>query len=90
MQIEKNIPMPSKSKVNKTNSKYKHLNKIIKAWEVGDSVPLKFVAKTKGKDRRPSYSPEAMALITKAKKAGQKTSQRVMADEGVIRVWRIE
>jgi len=88
--IDKNVPIPPKGRVNKQNSKHKHLNKIIESWEVGDSVALEFVAKTTGKDKRSSYSLEAQSLITKAKKARQKTSQRVMADEGVIRVWRIE
>ena len=88
--IDKDVPIPPKGRVNKQNSKHKHLNKIIESWEVGDSVALEFVAKTTGKDKRSSYSLEAQSLITKAKKAGQKTSQRVMADEGVIRVWRIE
>ena len=83
MQIDKNVPMPSRGGVNKTNSKYRHLNEIIAAWEVG-------VAKTTGKDKRSSYSLEATALVGRAKKAGQKTSMRVMADEGVIRVWRVE
>tara|TARA_Y100000114_G_scaffold45720_1_gene41381 strand:+ start:2436 stop:2714 length:279 start_codon:yes stop_codon:yes gene_type:complete len=90
MQIDKNVPMPPKGGVNKANSKYKHLNKIIEAWGIGDSVAFEFVAKTTGKDRRSSYSLEATALTGKAKKAGQKTSMRVMADEGVIRVWRVE
>jgi hypothetical protein len=90
MQIDKNVPMPSRGGVNKTNSKYRHLNKIIAAWGVGDSVAFEFVAKTTGKDKRSSYSLEATALVGRAKKAGQKTSMRVMADEGVIRVWRVE
>jgi hypothetical protein len=90
MQIDKNVPMPSRGGVNKTNSKYRHLNEIIAAWEVGDSVAFEFVAKTTGKDKRSSYSLEATALVGRAKKAGQKTSMRVMADEGVIRVWRVE
>ena len=89
MQIDKNVPIP-KSGVNKQNSKHRHLNKIIEAWEVGDSVAFEFVAKTTGKDKRSSYSLEATALVGRAKKAVQKTSMRVMADEGVIRVWRIE
>ena len=88
--IDKNVPIPPKGRVNKQNSKHKHLNKIIESWEVGDSVALEFVAKTTGKDKRSSYSLEAQSLISKAKKAEQKTSSRVMADEGVIRVWRIE
>jgi len=95
MQIDKNVPMPSRGGVNKTNSKktnskHKHLNKIIESWEVGDSAAFEFVAKTTGKDRRSSYSLEANALTAKARKAGQKTSSRVMADEGVVRVWRVE
>lgn len=88
--IDKNVPIPPKGRVNKQNSKHKHLNKIIESWEVGDSVALEFVAKTTGKDKRSSYSLEAQSLISKAKKAEQKVAQRVMADEGVIRVWRIE
>ena len=90
MQIDKNVPIPPKGGNNKTNSKHKHLNKIIESWEVGDSVACEFVAKTTGKDKRSSYSLEATALVGRAKKAGQKASMRVMADEGVIRVWRVE
>jgi hypothetical protein len=88
MQIDKNVPIP-KSGANKQNSKHRHLNKIIESWEVGDSVAFEFVAKTTGV-KRPSYSLEATSLIGKAKAAGQKVSTRVMADEGVIRVWRME
>ena len=88
--IDKNVPIPPKGGNNKTNSKHKHLNKIIESWEVGDSVAFEFVAKTTGKGKRPSYSLEANSLLTRAKSAGQKASLRVMADEGVIRVWRIE
>ena len=90
IEIEKNVPIPPRGGVNKANSKYKHLNKIIESWEVGDSVAFEFVAKTTGKDRRSSYSLEANALVSRAKIAGQKTAQRVLADEGVIRVWRVE
>ena len=90
MQIDKNVPIPPKGGNNKTNSKYKHLNKIIESWEVGDSVAFESVAKTTGKDRRPSYSLEANSFMARAKNAGQKASMRVMADEGVIRVWRVE
>jgi hypothetical protein len=90
MQVDKNVPIPPKGGVNKANSKYQHLNKIIESWEVGDSVAFEFVAKTTGKDRRASYSLEANALIGRAKKAAQKTSMRIIADEGVIRVWRVE
>jgi len=90
MQIDKNVPIPPRGGNNKTNSKHQHLNKIIESWEVGDSVAFEFVAKTTGKDRRSSYSLEANALVSRAKIAGQKTAQRVLADEGVIRVWRVE
>lgn len=90
VKIEKNVPIPSKHGVNKQNSKHRHLIKIIESWEVGDSVAFEFVAKTTGKDKRSSYSLEATSLTGKAKKAGQKTTQRVLADEGVIRVWRVE
>jgi len=90
MQIDKNVPIPPRGGNNKTNSKHQHLNKIIESWEVGDSVAFEFVAKTTGKDRRSSYSLEANALVSRAKIAGQKTAQRVIADEGVIRVWRVE
>ena len=90
MQVDKNVPIPPRGGKNKTNSKHKHLNKIIESWEVGDSVAFEFVAKTTGKDRRSSYSLEANALVSRAKIAGQKTAQRVLADEGVIRVWRVE
>ncbi len=90
MQIDKNVPIPSRGGNNKANSKHKHLNKIVELWEVGDSVAFEFVAKTTGKDKRSSYSLEASALISRAKKAGQKTSTRVISDEGVIRVWRVE
>lgn len=88
--IEKDVPIPPKRNTNNRNSKYRHMNKIIEAWEVGDSVAFEFVAKTTGKDRRSAYSLEANGLVSKAKKAGQKTSMRVMAGEGVIRVWRVE
>ena len=60
--IDKNVPIPPKGRVNKQNSKHKHLNKIIESWEVGDSVALEFVAKTTGKDKRSSYSLEATAV----------------------------
>ena len=90
MQVDKNVPIPPRGGKNKTNSKHKHLNKIIESWEVGDSVVFEFVAKTTGKDRRSSYSLEANSFMTRAKNAGQKASMRVMADEGVIRVWRVE
>ena len=88
--IEKYTPIPPKRNANNRNSKHRHMNKIIEAWEVGDSVAFEFVAKPTGKDRRSSYSLEANALVSKARKAGQKTTQRVMADEGMIRVWRVE
>ena len=90
IEIEKNVPIPPKRIANNRNSKHKHLNKIVEAWEVGDSLAFEFVAKNTGKDRRPSYSLEANALVSKASKAGQKTAQRVIADEGVVRVWRME
>ena len=90
MQIDKNVPMPPKGGVNKANSKYKHLNKIIEAWGIGDSVAFKSVRRTQGKDKRAAYSTEAISLAQKARNAGQKTTQRAMADEGVIRVWRVE
>jgi len=88
--IEKYTPIPPKHNAKNRNSKHRHLNKIIEAWEVGDNVAFEFVAKPTGRDRRASYSLEANALISKARKAGQKTTQRVMANEGVIRVWRVE
>ena len=90
MKIEKNVPIPSKFGVNQKHGKHMHLNKIIKSWEVGDSVAFKSVRKTHGEDKRASYSTEARSLAEKAKNAGQKTTQRAMADEGVIRVWRVE
>jgi hypothetical protein len=90
MKIEKNVPIPSKHGVNQKHSKHMHLNKIIKSWEVGDSVAFKSVRKTHGEEKRASYSIEARSLAEKAKNAGQKTTQRAMADEGVIRVWRVE
>ena len=90
MKIEKNVPIPPKFGVNQKHGKHMHLNKIIKSWEVGDSVAFKSVARTQGKDKRASYSTEASSLAQKAKSAGQKTTQRAMADEGVIRVWRVE
>ena len=90
MKIEKNVPIPPKFGANRQNSKHKRLKKIIESWEVGDSVAFEFVAKTTGKEKRSSYSLEATSLAGKAKKSGQKTTQRVMADEGVIRVWRVE
>ena len=90
VKIEKNVPIPSKHGVNQKHSKHMHLNKIIKSWEVGDSVAFKSVARTQGKDKRASYSTEAISLAQKARNAGQKTTQRVLVDEGVIRVWRVE
>ena len=90
VKIEKNVPIPSKHGVNQKHSKHMHLNKIIKSWEVGDSVAFKSVRKTHGEHKRASYSIEARSLAEKAKSAGQKTTQRAMADEGVIRVWRVE
>jgi hypothetical protein len=90
MKIEKNVPIPSKHGVNQKHSKHMHLNKIIESWEVGDSVAFKSVRKTHGEEKRASYSIEARSLAEKAKNAGQKTTQRAMADEGVIRVWRVE
>tara|TARA_R100000329_G_scaffold59879_1_gene53666 strand:- start:483 stop:761 length:279 start_codon:yes stop_codon:yes gene_type:complete len=90
MQIEKNVPIPSKYGANKKNSKHRHLIKIIESWEVGDSVAFKSVRRMHGKDKRAAYSTEAISLAQKARNAGQKTTQRVMADEGVIRVWRVE
>ena len=90
MKIEKNVPIPSKYGVNKRNSKHKHLNEIIESWEVGDSVAFKSVRTTQGEGKRASYSTEAISLAGKAKNVGQKTTQRVLADEGVIRVWRVE
>lgn len=88
--IEKNIPMPPKRKVGSRNSKYRYLYKTIRTWQVGDSVAFEFSEKTTGKDRRPSYSVEANAFTKKAEQAGQKISSRILVDEGVIRVWRIE
>lgn len=88
--IEKNIPMPPKGTSSGRNTKYRHFEEIIRAWQVGDSVAFEFSKKTTGKDRRPSYSPKANAFMKKADKAGQKVSTRILVDEGVIRVWRIE
>ena len=90
VKIEKNVPIPSKHGVNKQNSKHRHLIKIIESWEVGDSVAFKSVRRTQGEGKRASYSTEASSLAQKARNAGQKTTQRAMADEGVIRVWRVE
>ena len=91
MKIEKNVPMPDeKHGSNQYKTKFSHLSKIIETWEVGDSVAFKSVRKTHGEEKRASYSIEARSLAEKAKNAGQKTTQRVMADEGVIRVWRGE
>ena len=87
--IDKNVPIPPKgSKQYKT--KFSYLSKIIETWEVGDSVAFEFHRKEFESQSRTSFSAEAQSLISKAKKAGQKVAQRVMADEGVIRVWRIE
>jgi len=88
--VEKNIPMPPKSKSSSRNTKYRHFEEITRTWQVGDSVAFGFSKKTTGKDRRPSYSLEANAFTKKAQKAGQKISSRILVDEGVIRVWRIE
>lgn len=88
--IEKNIPMPPKGRVGGRNTKYLYLEKIIRAWQVGDSVAFEFSKKTTGKDRRPSYSVETNAFTKKAQRAGQKVSSRILVDEGIIRVWRIE
>ena len=91
MKIEKNVPMPDKRHgSNQYKTKFSHLSKIIETWEVGDSVAFKFHIKKFESQSRTSFSAEAIALKNKAKAVGQKTSQRVMADEGVIRVWRVE
>lgn len=88
--IEKNLPMPPKGKSGGRNTKYLYLEKIIRSWQVGDSVAFGFSEKTTGKDKRPSYSLEANAFTKRAQKAGQEISSRILVDEGVIRVWRIE
>jgi hypothetical protein len=91
MKIDKNVPMPDKRHGSKQyKTKFSYLSKIIETWEVGDSVAFKFHRKKFESQSRTSFSAEAIALIGKAKKAGQKTAQRVIADEGVIRVWRLE
>ena len=89
MQIDKNVPIPPKHMAGRGNSKYRYHNKIIETWEVGDSVAFEYVEKATGKDKRPAYSVEGNSFSKKAKKAGQKVSTRVMADEGVIRIWRM-
>jgi hypothetical protein len=91
MQIDKNVPMPDKGHGRKQyETKFSYLSKIIETWEVGDSVAFEFHRKKFESQSRTSFSAEAIALKGKAKAVGQKTSQRVMADEGVIRVWRVQ
>jgi len=85
--IEKNVPVPTRT--NKSNSKHKKLNTLLETWEVGDSVAFKLLKKPKGYAKT-FYSLEALALIQKAKKAGQKIRSRTINDEGVVRIWRIE
>ena len=88
LKIDKGIPIPQARK--RTNSMHRDLYQIIDNWEVGDSVAFEYSKKTTGKDRRVSYSLEAMALISRAKKVGQKIKTVTLADEGVIRIWRVE
>jgi len=85
--IEKNVPVPTRT--NKSNSKHRKLNTLIETWEVGDSVAFKLLKKPKGYDKT-FRSPEAFAVIQKAKKAGQKITSRTIHEEGVVRIWRIE
>jgi hypothetical protein len=85
--IEKNVPVPTRT--NKSNSKHKKLNTLIETWEVGDSVAFKLLKKRKGYAKT-FRSPEAFAVIQKARKAGQKITSRTIHDEGIVRIWRIE
>ena len=87
MIIEKNVPVPSR--INKSNSKHSKINTLVETWEVGDSVALPLRKKPKGSTKS-SYCLEAQALIAKAKKAGQNVRSRMMNDEGIVRIWRIE
>ena len=87
MQIDKNIPIPKRGK--STADKYKHLN-VFESWEIGDSVSFSAQQKTKGKDRRPNYSKEAMSFVNKAKKYGHKVVTRVVVEDNAVRVWRVE
>jgi ribosomal protein L21E len=88
MKIDKNLPIPRRGK--KRPRKYMHHFVVLKSWEVGDSVAFKAESKQTGKDKRPNYSREGTVFTNRAKKFGQKVIQRVIHDEGVLRVWRAE
>lgn len=85
--IEKGVPIPESVR---RNTIYRDIRQIVDTWEVGDSVAYEYFKKTTGKDRRASYSLEAIAIKRMASKAGQKVKQITMPDEGVIRTWRVE
>jgi hypothetical protein len=86
MIIEKNVPVPSR--INKSNSKHSKINTLVETWEVGDSVAFKLRKKPKG-SAKSIYSLEAQALLVKSKNAGQRTTSRMINDEGIVRVWRV-
>tara|TARA_R100001086_G_C11747427_1_gene234323 strand:+ start:104 stop:361 length:258 start_codon:yes stop_codon:yes gene_type:complete len=82
--IEKNIPLPPRQGKGK-NKIYEDFDVVIENWAVGDSITFPHVQK---KYARPPK--EMNAFRNRARTAGQKVATRSIADEGVIRVWRIE
>jgi hypothetical protein len=81
--IEKNIPLPPRQGKGKSKI-YQHFDGVIKNWAVGDSITFPHEQK---KYARPPK--EMTAFVGRARTAGQKVATRSIADEGVIRVWRI-
>jgi|TARA_A100001391_G_scaffold54367_1_gene33232 hypothetical protein len=82
--IEKNIPLPPRQGKGK-NKIYEDFDVVIKNWAVGDSITFPYDRK---KYARPPK--EMTAFVNRARTAGQKVATRSIADEGVMRVWRIE
>ncbi len=82
--IEKNIPLPPRQGEGK-NKIYEDFDVVIKNWAVGDSITFPYDRK---KYARPPK--EMTAFVNRARTAGQKVATRSIADEGVMRVWRIE
>ncbi len=88
MQVDKNVPIPRLGK--NPPRTYLHHFVVLESWEVGDSVAFKTESKQTGDVRRLNYSKEATVFTARAKKFGQKVIQRVIHNEGVLRVWRAE
>ena len=82
--IEKNIPLPPRQGKGK-NKIYEDFDVVIKNWAVGDSITFPYDRK---KYARPPK--EMTAFVNRARTAGQKVATRSIADEGVMRVWRIK